>query len=293
MIISIYKPIKEKKKILGYEILPLSSLYDRGSQRYKVSYICDKIECRKPNKVYNITREHLSEKRSSTVNEKIQICRTCQMTGEKNPRFGDKRTWSELFDTSKMYKMKESLRERNRGENNPSKKDSVKNKKNQFIINFENVSNSVKEFDFILNSIKGSNKFAELNLTCCNGHNFEIKWCSFRVRRICRYCYYESQRIPIEKIKRFKIYNKKVRYLTRFNFNKNLEKIENSKLKLNDSKKFHIDHIYSISDGFINNIDYRIIASHHNLRVITKDENLKKGSKSDITSDELLKRYNS
>jgi hypothetical protein len=84
-----------------------------------------------------------------------------------------------------------------------------------------------------------------------------------------------------------------VRYLTRFNFNKNLEKIENSKLKLNDSKKFHIDHIYSISDGFINNIDYRIIASHHNLRVITKDENLKKGSKSDITSDELLKRYNS
>jgi len=59
-----------------------------------------------------------------------------------------------------------------------------------------------------------------------------------------------------------------------------------------DSKNYHIDHIYSISDGFINNIEPKIIASIHNLRVISKNQNLKKGKNSEQSLSDLLDKYN-
>lgn len=288
MIIGVYKPVKENKKIVSYSILNISDLYNKGSQRYKVSYICDGANCKNPNKIYSITREHLSEKRSKTVNDKIQICRSCQTTGENNPRFGDNRTWDQIFDKETSDKLRKNLSDRSIGDKNPSKNNDVKEKKNQIIINYENVSNYLNKFNFKLNSIEGTNKFSKLNVTCNENHTFNIQWASFRVSKKCRYCYYDSIRIPFEEIERFETYSKTVRSLTRFTFNKNRNLIDPSGLKDLDSKNYHIDHIYSISDGFLNNIEPKIIASIKNLRVIKKSENLKKGKKSELTIDELL-----
>ena len=291
MIIAVYKPIKNKKEVIGYSILSIENLYDKGSQKYKVSYRCDESNCKNPKRIYNITREHLSEHRSKTVNEKVQICRSCQTKGTKNPRFGDRRTWTELFDEEKVNSMKNSLSIRSSGDKNPSRRDSVKKKKGQIIINFENVSEHVSKFDLKLMSIDGDNKFSEIKLECSKGHDFSVKWANFK--GLCKYCYFESIRIPNDKIKKFKIYSKKVRSLTRFNFSRNIHQIENSTLKINDSNSYHIDHIYSVIDGFLNSVNPEIIASYHNLKVISKEENLKKGRKSDITLVELLLKINS
>ena len=57
------------------------------------------------------------------------------------------------------------------------------------------------------------------------------------------------------------------------------------------SSLYHIDHIYSVADGFRNNIDPKIISSICNLRLIDSEYNLKKGSKSDISIEELLENY--
>jgi hypothetical protein len=73
MIIGVYKPVKENKKVTSYSILNIGDLYNKGSQRYKVSYICDGIRCKTPDKIYSITREHLNEKRSKTVNDKYKF----------------------------------------------------------------------------------------------------------------------------------------------------------------------------------------------------------------------------
>lgn len=292
MIIGIFKPVKENKKIIGFSILNVSDLYNKGSQRYKVSYKCDDINCKTPYKIYSITREHLNEKRSKTVNDKIQICRSCQTTGENNPRFGDNRTWEQMLGKEISDKNKEVYRKKFI-ENNPSKQDIVKIKKGQIIINYEYVSNYLNKYNFKLNYIEGENKFAKLNITCDNNHMFDIKYTNFGKNKcLCRYCYYDSIRIPFDEIELFETYSKSVRSLTRFTFNKNKNIIDPDGLKELDSKNYHIDHIYSISDGFLNNIEPKVIASVNNLRVINKIENLQKGRKSGMELSELLKKIN-
>jgi hypothetical protein len=289
MIIGVYKPIKENKEITSYRILIIDDLYNKGSQRYKVTYKCDGINCKTPDKIYAITREHLSEKRSKTVNDKIQICRSCQTTGSNNPRYCDNRSWEEILGKERSDKNKENYRNRFIN-NNPSKDVSVKKKKNQIVINFDNVNKYVSSIGFTLCNIEGDNKFAKLSLICKNNHRFEIQWASFRSQKnTCRSCYYESIRIPFEEIEIFETYSKTVRSLTRYTFSKNKKIIDPNGLKELDSKRYHIDHIYSISDGYLNDIDPKIIASVANLRVIDSLENLKKGKRSDITLESLLK----
>lgn len=54
------------------------------------------------------------------------------------------------------------------------------------------------------------------------------------------------------------------------------------------NKQFHIDHVYSIYDGFENNVPPYIIGNINNLQLIWHVENRKKGSKSNITLNELI-----
>jgi hypothetical protein len=136
----------------------------------------------------------------------------------------------------------------------------------------------------------GNNKFSDLNLTCKNGHIYDTKYASFRRGNRCIRCFYDSMMIDIEDIKKFQEYNRKVRLMTSVTYRKNKKIIDPLDLK---SKFYHIDHIYSVSDGFKNNIDPKIISSVYNLRIISMKENLKKGSKSDITIELLTEMFNS
>ena len=58
------------------------------------------------------------------------------------------------------------------------------------------------------------------------------------------------------------------------------------------SKKFHLDHVYSITDGFKNNIDPKIIGSISNLQLLPAFLNIQKNYRSWITKDKLLEAYN-
>lgn len=51
---------------------------------------------------------------------------------------------------------------------------------------------------------------------------------------------------------------------------------------------WHLDHIYSVSEGFKNNIPIHIIANINNLRMIPARENQSKNSRSDISLQNLL-----
>jgi hypothetical protein len=54
---------------------------------------------------------------------------------------------------------------------------------------------------------------------------------------------------------------------------------------------YHLDHIYSITDGYINNVEPEIIGSIHNLRFISAINNQIKKTKSDISLKQLKKLY--
>ncbi|MCL2312199.1 MAG: hypothetical protein FWC41_06905 [Firmicutes bacterium] len=57
--------------------------------------------------------------------------------------------------------------------------------------------------------------------------------------------------------------------------------------------KYHIDHKFSILEGFKQGIEPEIMGSKWNLRLITENENCVKGGKCIILKEELLKLYNS
>jgi hypothetical protein len=55
--------------------------------------------------------------------------------------------------------------------------------------------------------------------------------------------------------------------------------------------KYHVDHKFSITQGFLNNIPPEIIGSFHNLEMLYHTNNIRKNSKCSITKEELLKLY--
>lgn len=291
MIVSVWKPYSkyfDKKRVFThYEKVSVDDIFNTGTTGYKVIWKCDKKSCKTPDKLHSISRCHLNKDRSDLCNEEIQICHPCQFTGKGNPRYGDNRTWDDIMGKEKSEQTKKTYRE-NFIINNPSKRPEVKIKKGQMVINFENVSKYVTRYGYNLNNIDGENKFCKLYLTCNSGHFFEIRYVSFQTGHRCQQCYFDSIKIDESDVKKFEKYMKIVRYKTRTTFRRFKQIIDPNNLK---GTGYHIDHIYSVLDGFKNNVDPNIISSHVNLRVIPEIENLKKGSKSEMTLDLLLEKF--
>lgn len=81
-------------------------------------------------------------------------------------------------------------------------------------------------------------------------------------------------------------YRKKVYKLSDIAFYKHYYEINPSDFKR--GKNYHLDHIYSVKEGFTNNIPIHIIASKHNIRIITAYDNISKSSRCDISLDCLF-----
>lgn len=87
----------------------------------------------------------------------------------------------------------------------------------------------------------------------------------------------------------FRNLNKKKYYKMVWFFTElNISLIKDSHLR---SREYHIDHIYSIIEGFKNNISPEIIGSVVNLRILERSENCSKKEKCDLTKDKLLEKY--
>jgi len=94
--------------------------------------------------------------------------------------------------------------------------------------------------------------------------------------------------LPLKYKKDFQHYRQVVDRLTR----NNLSKIDNlDKRGINGNKDaWTLDHMYSVLDGFNHNIPAYIIANENNLKMVPYKENLKKGRKSSIKIEDLIKK---
>lgn len=54
---------------------------------------------------------------------------------------------------------------------------------------------------------------------------------------------------------------------------------------------YQLDHMYSVKDGWLNDIPAHIVGSIANVKFIPWEDNLRKSAKSSITKEELLERY--
>jgi hypothetical protein len=57
---------------------------------------------------------------------------------------------------------------------------------------------------------------------------------------------------------------------------------------INSKYEYHIDHKYSIYEGFKNNVDVKIISSKENLEMLHSLDNLRKNKTCSMTLEELL-----
>jgi hypothetical protein len=87
-----------------------------------------------------------------------------------------------------------------------------------------------------------------------------------------------------------KKYYNSVKLVTNKNWYNNFYKI-NGEESNRRSRDLHLDHIYSIAEGFKNNIPAYIIGHWTNLRLLTKIENSSKGAKCHKTQEQLFEDF--
>jgi hypothetical protein len=288
MIISVWKPINKNYKISHYEIVDKTSIMVKeGKGHYKVIWLCDNPNCRTPMQNHSINACHLKKEKMCYD---VQICRPCQCTGEGNGRYGDRRKWNDFFDEKKLTKLKDMYSNKWKGELNPSKMDDVKIKKNQLIINEESIKKMCNDKGFeLVEFIKIDGKKSNFKVKCLNNHTSEKSYQSLQTGWGCRQCHYESMRLNLsdEELLKFEKYMKQVRCLTAKTY-KIFKSVINPNNLMNSKTEYHIDHKYSIYEGFKNNVDAKIISSKENLEMLHSLDNLRKNTTCSITLEELL-----
>lgn len=85
-------------------------------------------------------------------------------------------------------------------------------------------------------------------------------------------------------------YYKKVMFWTHFHWRENIDLINPNDFE-RSYWQYHLDHIYSIRDGFLNNVPPEIVGHWTNLRLIPREENQRKNYKSELTLEELILLY--
>lgn len=99
--------------------------------------------------------------------------------------------------------------------------------------------------------------------------------------------YHKCKRKDPVKIENFKTYSEEVWRLTRITVNKHRKTIKDLQLRGRKFKK-HLDHKVSIYDGFINNIDPKIVSNINNLEIIDEYANCKKHIGSSLSIQNLI-----
>jgi len=90
--------------------------------------------------------------------------------------------------------------------------------------------------------------------------------------------------------KEWREYKLEARKRSSRNYRKYKKHINSENLPIGKGEgKFNVDHKFSVYEGFLNNIDYKLISHPNNLQILTAKENITKGYKSSITKNELLK----
>jgi transposase-like protein len=133
----------------------------------------------------------------------------------------------------------------------------------------------------------------KLLVICNRGHIHNVRWNNWKNKgRRCNDCFKEER------------YNNSARYTDGFKeYRYQVDKITKRVLKehINEinirnyplgRNKYHIDHRFSVSEGFICGVDPSIIGSKYNLEILSEHDNCSKNNKCSITLEELLNAYN-
>jgi len=146
-------------------------------------------------------------------------------------------------------------------------------------------------------STKYINVDLKLKFMCDEGHIFFMKWDHFQANHRCRKCSYKSgsehhnwKNYTEKDIEKINNYRAVIVQLTKQNYKKYKKIINPNKLKRGHNK-YHVDHIFSVMEGFRNKIPTEIIANPCNLQMLTEKENICKYDSCWQTKKMLYQNY--
>jgi len=164
----------------------------------------------------------------------------------------------------------------------------------------EEIKGYIRKFRYKCLSDNYKNCMSKLIIKCDKGHIYKSPWSRFQQGHRCPYCtienksgenHYNWKNYTEEDRKNFILYRNEVTQLTNINYKKYFYLVNPNNFR-RGRNKYHLDHIYSVIDGFNNNVDPDIITSPINLCMLTEYENISKHGISHITLEQLYDLYN-
>lgn len=151
----------------------------------------------------------------------------------------------------------------------------------------DNISKKHNSIDSKLKKVMSTREYKEsLSKGVKNWWNSLDKESRLKIKENCRISNEKNGNwIPLYEKEPFEAYTFEVRRLTEINFKQNFYLIENANLR---GKKYDLDHMISIYDGFKQNISVEIISHYKNLRIIPSKDNQVKNKKSCKNYEMLL-----
>ena len=136
------------------------------------------------------------------------------------------------------------------------------------------------------------NNYTKLKFKCKKGHIYEATWDCFSHGFRCPKCYYKSliKDYTVEELNELNKYRKCVINLSNRNYKKYKNIINPDNLE-RGRNKYHLDHKFSIIEGFRRNIPVKYIASPCNLQMLIEKENIIKYDKCDQNEKKLYIKY--
>jgi len=157
----------------------------------------------------------------------------------------------------------------------------------------------VNKFGYKCLSKEYINNHTRLKLECNRSHTYKVVWNSIKSGARCPICYIENnvgenhpswKNYTEEDRKNIELYVNEVKKLTEINYKIYKDSINPNNLTRN-SLEYHIDHIYSVADGFRNTVEPKVIANPNNLRMMWYSDNISKNDSSDVTIEQLYILY--
>ena len=219
---------------------------------YKVRYVCDEINCRHKEKIHITTSATLQ--RNGWNSFKHQMCRSCRSIKSENNK----------GITVSYDIFKKSIESEN------------------YV-----VLTKKKEYD---SPLIYPSQF-KIQVICPNGHEHYITRNNWTKGKRCKQCYEEKRmKDSLLCLKEYKLYRRIVEMITYREYKKYKNVINPLDLE-RCHKGYHLDHKYSIAQGFRDNIPSYIIGSYVNLQMLLGSDNCSKNDKCSITKGELFYEY--
>lgn len=238
----------------------------------------DYVICKECNKKFiQIQYRHLKYSHNMTLVEYKNKYPSCRLQSQKIIKYGKD---NPSCKQEVKNKISNKLKGRNVGFGAPGK-NNKHSEKTKFLLSqnnsMNNIENRIKVSIGVKKSYKNNDELRKLR-----SETFKKAVNSEEYKNIM----YEKRlwKKP-EEMKEYEKYCYEVSLYTKFNFKNFYNEIENANLR---SREFHLDHKYSINNGFINNINPKIIGHYKNFEILHHSKNESKNSRNSIEFEELL-----